>query len=315
MTFSNGHDGHFVYSLEPTPGTREVPAIALPFIQESMRDQGSQPLPNLGIVKGRRMMHGAQRTKSDIRGQVRIPLIADGIGSLLKAAFGAVSTTGTGPYVHELTRGYPLPSLSAQIGWEDNAGTDFRKDYIGALVDGWTMNVAANQNPDIQFDLAALSEERDAYPAIVPSFGTLSYFEFSDATVAIDGGSTICFDTASLTGRNNLYQSPAICPSNPRATVYEDAGMTEVTGTIGRDFDAWTYYDKFVAGTEATIQIVLTAGAAAKLQFDLNVRFTGETPQISGQERIKQGIPFTVLSATDDATACTVTLTNSDATI
>ena len=314
MTFSNGQDGHFVYAIEDPPGTRQTPTIALPFLQESIQDQGSQPLWHEGIIKGRGTHHGAGRTKSDIRGQVRVPLIADGIGGLLRAAFGAVSTAGSGPFAHTFTRG-PLAHFSAQVGWDDNAGTAFRKDLVGGLVDGWSLDLAANQNPALQFDVTGQSLAADAHPAIEPTYGTLSYFEFSDAVVKVDGGDGICFDTISLNGANGLYQSPAICPSNPRATVYEDSGMLEVSGTIGRDFDAWTYHNKFVAGTEATIGIKLTAGVAAVLEIALNVLFTGETPQVSGRERIKSGIPFVATSAISDADACTVTLTNSDSSV
>lgn len=316
MTFSNGHDGHFVYSMETTIGTRVTPAIALPFLQESIRDQGSQPLENQGIIKGRRIAHGAQRTKSDIRGQVRLPLIADGLGGLLKAAFGAVATTGSGPYAHEFTRGLigDGDTISAQIGWEDNEGTDFRKDIVGGMVDAVSLEVAANQNPTIQLDLAGRSLVTDGHAAITPSYGTLSYFEFSDATVNIDGAGTICFDTFSLNVANNLYQSPGICPANPRATVYEDGGKSVITGTIAKDFDGWGRHTKFTAGTEATIAVTLTAAASAILLIELNVRFAGETAQVSGQERIKESIPFMAISATSDADACTVTLTNSDST-
>lgn len=316
MTFSNGTDGYFVYSMETTVGTRVTPAVALPFVQESIQDQGSKPLENMGIIKGRRIAHGAQRTKSDIRGQVRVPLIADGIGGLLQAAFGGVATTGAGPYEHVFTRGVidTGDTFSAQIGWEDNAGTDYRKDIVGAMVDGFSLEVTADTNPELQFDVVARSLTTDVETAITPSYGTLSYFEFSDAVLSIDGAADICFDSFSMNVANNLYQSPAICPTNPRATVYQDGGKSVITGTIAKDFDGWGRHTKFTAGTEATLEVTLTAGASAILLIEMNVRFTGETTQVSGMERIKESIPFMAISGTSDADACTVTLTNSDST-
>jgi hypothetical protein len=97
--------------------------------------------------------------------------------------------------------------------------------------------------------------------------------------------------------------------------VYEDSGNQVVTGTIGQDFAAWTKYAKFAAGTEATIQLTANAGASAILDIALNVILTGETAQVAGRERIKQGLPFEIQSGTSDADACTVTLTTADADI
>jgi hypothetical protein len=309
-------DSYFAYAIEGTSGTRETPTIALPMRSESLQDSGSQPIWRRGMKQGRRMNHSHGQTKSDVGGQVALDLTAEGSGPLLRACFGTNNTSGAGPYTHTMSRGYPLPTMSAQVGWDDDAGTAFRKDYIKLLVEGWSLSLQADQDPDFQVDLRAISEEKDAYTAVVPSYPTLTYFEFSDATVNVAGGGTQCFDTLSLEGRNNLYKSPSICPTNPTATEYLDHGMTNITGTLVYDFDGtWTDYDAFVAGTEASLVVALNAGANAQMTFTLNIVFTGETPQVTGPEMIKQPLPFEVTSATSDAAAATLVLINDDATI
>lgn len=317
MTFSNGHTAHLVYAVEATPFTRSAPSIAVPLISESMRDSGSQPIPRPGIIKGRRTSHGSDRTKSDVGGQVTVPLTGESIGGLLGCVVGSVGTrTGsTGAYVFPLTPG-PLRPWSMQIGWEDNDGAAYWKDYVGCLAAGGTLNVQANQHPTLQIDTRARSESKsdddtEVYAEVVPSYATLTYFEFSDVVMSFDSGSDECFDTISVNWQNNLYQSPGICPTNPRATLYEDSGMQVVSGTIGQDFVDWTKYAKFAAGTEATIDLTATAGTRV-LDISLNVILTGETPTVPGRERIKQGLPFTIQSGTSDADACTVTITTSD---
>jgi hypothetical protein len=70
-----------------------------------------------------------------------------------------------------------------------------------------------------------------------------------------------------------------------------------------------------VAGTEASLVVALNAGANAQMTFTLNIVFTGETPQVTGPEMIKQPLPFEVTSATSDAAAATLVLINDDATI
>lgn len=317
MTFSNGHTSHLVYAIEATPFTRSAPTIAVPLISESMRDTGSQPIHRPGIIKGRRTSHGSDRTKSDVGGQITVPLTGESIGGLLGCVVGTVGTrTGSvGAYVFPLTPG-PLRPWSMQLGWDDNAGDPFWKDYVGCLAAGGTLNVQANQHPTLQVDVRARSEslsdgDTEVYAEVTPSYATLTYFEFSDVVMSFDSGSDECFDTIALTWQNNLYQSPGICPSNPRATIYEDSGVQQVSGTIGQDFTDWTKYKKFAAGTEATIDLTATAGPRI-LDISLNVILTGEGPTVPGRERIKNGLPFQIQSGTSDADACTVTITTSD---
>jgi hypothetical protein len=313
MTFSVGQNAHLVYAIESTPGTRETPNIAVPLISESMQDSGSKPIFRPGIIKGRRTHTGYNLTKSDVGGQVRVPLTAQAIGGLFRALGGTVNTSGAGPYVHVITPGSP-DAFSMQIAWDDSAGTAFRKDYIGCLMNGGTLEVQADQDPTMQFDVRAQSEEDDAYADVTPSYATNDYFEFSDFTLSFDAGADECFDTATINWDNNLYQSPAICPTNPRATLYEDAGMHMVSGTVGQDFTSWTKYAKFTAGTAATLDVTATSGTNIVL-IEMAIVLTGETPQVTGRERIKNGMPFEVVSGTSDAAAITVTLTNGDATI
>lgn len=314
MTLSHGSDGHFVYSKEVTSKTRTAPTRALPFRQESLQDNGTKPMHHQGIIKGRRASYGSNRSKADIGGQVAFDLVAESIGGILEALMGTVNTTGAGPYVHTFTRGV-VPTLSVQVGWQDDAATDFRKDYIGVITEGASLSIVGGQDPDFQVDYRAISEEKDTYAAVVPSYPTYTYFEFSDATLNFDAGGTECFDSVAINFANNLYQSPGICPTYPRSTEYKDVNRWAVTGTFAGDFDGtWTKYDKWQAGTEGTLQVILNAGASAQLQVDLAVVLTGESPMIAGHEVIKQAIGFEMQSATDDATACTIVLTNTDST-
>lgn len=315
MTLSTGVDAYVAYSQESTSGTRTAPTVSLPLISESLSDEGSQPIPRAGILQGRRISHGSDPARSDVRGNLAVGMVAESIGALMECAFGTAVTTGAGPYVHTMSRSYPLSSASIQVGWDDDAGTAFRKDLIGARVAGWSFAVQADQHPEFSLDIVADSLEDDAYTAVVPSYASFTYFEFADATVNFDGGGTSEFDTLTLSGNNNLVAQPGINPTTPRATFYKDRGMTDVTGTLVQDFDGtWTRYNKFTAGTEATLVVTLNAGASAILTFDMNIIFTGETPQVAGPEAIKIGHPFVCQSATSDAAAFEAILTNGDTT-
>ena len=323
MAFSYGTDSWLVYSKETTIGTRVVPATTIPFVQESMRDDGSQPISNPAIIKGRSTPHGNAVGRADVGGQIAFTPTAENFGAWLHAAVGGtVSTSGAGPYVHTLTPG-DIPSLSVQIGWDDTTSptpVSYWKDYVGVLVGGMSMSNRAGEFPQVRFDVKARSEtvNTDGSPTIAkvtPSYGTQTYFEFQQATVNFDAGGTECFEDLNLDLRNMLNATGEICPASPRSEVYVFDGWRELTGTIGQNFVDWTRYNQWQNGTLATLQIIWNAGANAQLQWELRIRFTGETAQVSGKERIKQGVPFAIESNTSDADAMTLTLTTRDATI
>lgn len=318
---AEGSNAHFVYAEESTPFTYETPTIALPIIQESVGNTGSQPIGNTWIYKGRRVRHSSPQTKAVYGGQVRVPLTSNSLGTLLKCSTGSVSTAAGPPIVHTITPAVLSP-VSFQIGWDDNTATPvpFWKDATGALAEGWTIETQADQQPTIQFDFRARNLQVSTTGSVqqaevTPSYASLTLLEFSDLTVNLDAGGTLCFDAFTLNCRNNLYRSPAICPTNPAVAVFEDSGQQMFSGTIGRDFDDWTWYNKFVAGTTFTLQAIWNAGTNAKLQVDLVGKFLGDTAAVAGMERIKNGLPFEVESATSDAAAFTIALTNTDSSI
>ena len=59
---------------------------------------------------------------------------------------------------------------------------------------------------------------------------------------------------------------------------------------------------------------MLSSGASESLTIAGNIRFTGETPVVSGPEILEQPLPFVFTSATSDAAAITATLVNTDST-
>ncbi len=322
MAFSYGTDSWLMYAIESTEFTYETPTVTIPHIQESMSDEGSKPISNPAIIKGRSTAHGDAVGRADVGGQVRLPLTAENIGGLLHATLGTkAAPTGAGPYVHVLTPGAIVP-FSMQIGWDDTASSpvSYWKDYTGCQVAGLTLSNRAGEFPAAQFDLKARAEEVSDDGTVVraqqtPSYGTQTYFEFQQATVDFDSGGTECFEDLNLNIRNMLTATGEICPSSPRSEVYVFDGKREVTGTIGQNFADWTRYRQWQAGTLATLELLWNAGANAQLQIDLRIRFTGETAQVAGMERIRQGVPFSIESPTSDADAMTVTLTSDDATI
>ena len=69
------------------------------------------------------------------------------------------------------------------------------------------------------------------------------------------------------------------------------------------------------AGPLRTLILAFDAGASAKLTTTMNVILQSDaTPVIEGEGIIKYKVPFEVIHATSDASACTMVLVNTDAT-
>lgn len=72
-----------------------------------------------------------------------------------------------------------------------------------------------------------------------------------------------------------------------------------------------TQYDRFLDGDEAALVLTFDNGTES-LVATLNVRFDGESPELSGVELLEQPIPFVATSSTNDSSAITVVLTNGE---
>lgn len=69
-----------------------------------------------------------------------------------------------------------------------------------------------------------------------------------------------------------------------------------------------------LAGSEVTLSLVFTNSVSDKLQVAGSVRTMVKDPSIDGPDILKEGIELVFTSTSSDASACTVTLTNSEAT-
>lgn len=314
MTVSTGLNSHFAWGIQTAQGTRVAPDVSYPIDSETFAETGLQPSRRSGIVKGRRGAHALTYSKGNITGGFVADLTTDTIGEMLFCALGSVATTGAGPYEHVITRNpSALPYWSAQVAWEDNAATDFRKDYTDLQTNSLALSVATGSDPKLTVATLGGVEEIDAYPAVVPAYGTMNYLLFSDLTITPDGGSAMCWNGLDLTCTNNLTASQATCATNPRATIYRDTGVFDVTGTLTREFDgSFADYTKFINGTEATLAALFTSANGDTLQIDTRIVYTGQTPQVGGPDTIMHNLPFMGVSATSDADIVKFTLSNSD---
>lgn len=297
------------WAIEGTPKTRQTPTKFAPFVSESLKcDQGF--IRSAGIGAGRRYNRAKAAGNKNVAGGIQWELQAQTMATLLRLCLGgSIVTAGSNPYTHTVAGG-ALPTATFQVG-RGAIGDPF--DYTGCMVNQWTIACNPNEYATIALDLYCYDELTNQSLASYTPAGTITPLTFQSLAITTPDGA-VCFDGFTLTGNNNLEQSFKSCATDAgRATIREN-GMRTITGTLNGDFVDMTAYDRYLAGTEGTLEIKLTNGSSAILDIDMTVFYTGETPNVGGPGVVKQSIGFEVIHATTDATAITAVLTNTDST-
>lgn len=149
MGIGSGLGKYIGYAIESTAGTPVTPTVTLPFIDESLtRDQPR--IEAKGIIAGRRFLDAAHWTGGNIdpNGDVNMELYSQGIGVILRAMFGAVSSTSgptSGIYTHTWTSaGQPLP-VTVQTGVPAINETVYPTTLAGMMMASWEIAAAAGE--------------------------------------------------------------------------------------------------------------------------------------------------------------------------
>lgn len=314
MATSSGFDSQIGYAVEATPGTYVAPTKTIEHVSESIKFN-QERIESQGIKAGRRGGSGRWALgRSWVEGSVQHELSASTIGPILRNLMGAVSTTGSNPYTHTLTYGaLSEGALTIQVGRPDLAGTVNVFSYLGCQITELSLSSKVGEISTLDFNVYGQKEDTSqtlatpSYPAAWSPFtfahGVLSLaaaeYEFDDINLT--------FNSGLQTGRHTHRSSTAAQPRISKEAAFRTAG-----GTINSEFISMTAYNRFKAGTEAALSMVWNAGASAQLTVAGNVRFDGETPNVSGPEMLKQALPFKFISTTSDAAMLTVTLVNAD---
>jgi hypothetical protein len=310
MPIGSGVAAQFAYRQETTKNTRIAGDHWVEFVSESLVLQ-KRRIERTGRRAGRRTNIGWSTGNQWVEGNVSFELVPNSMASFLKNCIGGVVTAGVGPYTHTITPG-DLTTMSMQVGRPDSGGTVRPFDYIGCMVDSWTLSFdATGDGQMVQFEASIIGYGEDtAQSLLTPSYPTVTSLTSVQSSLTI-AGSAYCVDSLTFTGANNIRSNFEACAAQAgRANITEN-GVRTYSGTLVSDFKDLTAYNRFVNGTEAALVTTISAGASASIVLTSNVRFDGETPNVTSDEVLKQSLPF-VCTGTTDAAVLTVVVTNGD---
>lgn len=315
MALKSGLAAQVGLKTETTWGTAVAVDRFTPLISESMTEK-IERLESAGIAPGARVLRSGQWATGNVEvsGDLGFELYQQGMGLWFRHMFGAVSTSGAGPYTHTFTPGDMSDDhFTLQIGKPDVAGTVQPFTYAGCKVTEWELAAKAGELVTLGVSVVG----RDL--ATATSLATASYgagsglpFSFAHASVTV-GGSAAYVKEITLKGSNGLAVDRRGIGS---AYIKEplEAELRAYEGEMVCEFESLTQMNLFRNGTENALVLTIDAGSAAKCVITTNVRYDGSTPEVQGRGVTELKVPFKCLGPSTDAGAITAVLTNSDAT-
>lgn len=315
MSLKSGLAAQLGVKAETTWGTFVAPTRFYPLLSESLTEEIDR-LESEGIIAGRRILASEQWAAGnvDVGGDIKTELYQQGMGALLKACFGAVSTSGSGPYTHTLTPGDLTDDhLSIQVGKPDVAGTVQPFSFYGMKVTDWELSIDAGGL--VMLTTSVVGKQlatSDSLATASFGAGSATPFTFKHASASIAGGAANV-KKLTIKGSNGLDTDRRFIGSEYRAEPLE-ADLREYSGSVDLEFESLTQYNRFRNANEVALVATISAGASASLTTTMNVRFDGSTPEVDGRGIVQLSTPYKVIGTTTDALGITAVLINSDST-
>ncbi len=317
MALKSGLNAQFAFKAETTWGTAVTVDKFIPLVSESVQKQVAR-LESSGILAGCRVISTNQWTNGDVTvsGDINIELPLQGAAGLFKWMLGSNTTTSTGgtaPFTHTCTPGDLADDhITAQFGRPDTAGTVDAFTYTGLKCASWEL--AAKAGELVTLGVSVVGKDEATNTNLVSASytnGVDASFTYINGTITV-GGTTTSVREFSIKGDNGLNVDRRFLGA---ATISEplEAALREYGGELMCDWGGFTNYNRFVGGSTAAVVATFSAGASASVTVTMNVRFDGETPNVSGTDVLEHKLPFKCTAGTD-AGAITVAVVNSDST-
>lgn len=320
MAMPSNLDSQIAYGLEATPGTRQAPSRRIEHVSFT-------PTPEPQIIKGKGMMAGRRTARRHYLGANKNrftaahELSAASCDLLLRQIMGAVSTTGTDPYSHELTAG-PLvqtDALTVEAAVPNEAGTQDVYSFIGAQIMSGKIACKVGELAMIDYTAAAMEFE----PINTRTVSSASYSSAHDPISWVEASLTIDATEVPLTGFEfafdlglavDRHRMRAASPRN--ALVALESGFRAYGLKLDSDYLTDDHVNLFLDGTEAAVELVIGTAADNRITITTNAYFEKPSgPAVSGPGLATLSQSSVMHSLTSDDDAITITVENANSAI
>lgn len=312
MAIPSGLAGQLGFAQETTYGTEVTVTRFVPMVDESLETVPTQ-LESAGVIASQLVLRTQQWSQGMklSSGDVGLELYDRSVGLLFKHALGSVTTSGTqAPFTHTFTPS-DLTSLglTIQVGRPDRGGTVRPFTYAGCKIATWEVAVAAGEIATLGLGITAKSEVTSTSLASASYTSGIAPMTFVGGSVSL-AGSSLCVRSARIAGDNKL-KTDRMCIGQQTIDEPLAEDLREYTGELEIEFPDLVHYNRFMAGTEGALSLVIAKGTSTAT-FAANIRTDAFNPKVAGRGILVQPLSFKCVGTNSDASALTVTLVNSD---
>lgn len=302
--------GQVGFKSEATWGTAVVVDTFVPVTNASLDiDEGY--LRSNGIRAGRRTRGPGRLGARKVSGSVELELPNVSIAALMKHMFGAVTTTGTGPYTHTYTPGPHVgKSLTLQVGITDATDTVQPFTASGVKLGGWSLSCKVGELAMLSFDWTGKDVVTATALASASYASGLVPFTFIEGSISVNGTAVASANSVTLSASKNLRDDRHVLGSRYIREQLED-DFFDFTTEISADFDNLTLYNLAPAGTQVASVLKFDNGTQT-LTITTSGRVIGDPPSLTRMGLEEQTIRLEHSSGTSDADAVTAVLVNTE---
>lgn len=310
MSHQSGANVALLLGYESAFKTIATDGFVLPF--NTFAVKGTQALNKANTIRGNRNPVEPFLGNRDVGGQIVVPIDSLAMAYWLKAMFGAPTTTGAGPYVHEFKIASAMPSITLETQFTDLA-TDKFNQFLGCKVDTFGISVGGDGELVGTIGIVGASDSLalasfDGTPTTI-SIARVNNFE---AAILEGGGALANATEFSLNLAFNPDKSQyVIGGSGVRGSMPD--GIVGVSGNIKTLFEDDTLLAKAIAKTETSLKVTVTAAATSVFELELQeLYYERNSPDVPGPTGLMVDLNFQGFYTNGaEASAIVARLTNS----
>lgn len=307
MSIRSGVAAQLGVAAETTWGTYQTPTRFFEFNNENLNLSVAR-IESQSLRASNRMLRTDRwvANKKGVSGSVSLEVMSKNFGLVFQHMLGSISSGtvagGTNAKKHTAVLGDPFGlGLTVQVGRPDIGGTVRPFSYLGCKVTDWEISNSVDGLLMLNLSLDG-SDETTAQSLAAASYATAQeILNFTGGVLNVAGAAVDVRDV-SIKGTTGQKTDRYFIRANTLKKEPVIASMVEISGSVTMDFTDLTAYNRFVNGTLASLDVTWTGATAlegaifpsCKVTLN-NVRFDGDTPNVSGPDVLTQTLNFKAL--------------------
>lgn len=266
MTQQRGVNAQIVMGFEDEFGTVAADGFVLPLNTCGVTGVKARQVP--ATLTGTRNTVVPFAGNTDVNGPIVVPADSAAMAYWLYAMFGAPTSTGADPYVHEYKVGSSMPPFSLEKAFTDLAVSVYER-YVGCKISTFSMTVGGDGELVCNLGVlgAEMSHETSAFDG---SPTTISLARVNNFDAALEEGGATIANATELSINIDFGLDPnsfVIGGGGIRGDIPE--GFVAVTGNLKALFEDKTLLDKATGDTESSLKVTMTGSASSILEFEI----------------------------------------------